>query len=81
MSTIKSISSRIWLATFNGNPAKMVIVAYAPTNDKKNEAEAETFYKDLRRAIDESPPHNFLTILGDLNAKINSDHLLFPYVS
>ena len=32
----------------------------------------DNFYKDLRNAIDSTPRHNCLVILGDLNAKISS---------
>ena len=49
MSSITSLSPRILVAHFNGNPCTTIIVAYAPTNDKKNEADTETFYNDLRR--------------------------------
>ena len=75
LSEVTSISKRILKADFSGNPAMTVIVAYAPTNEKKNLEETTKFYLDLRRAIDTTPPHNLMIILGDLNAKLSSRHM------
>ena len=79
MRTVKAISDRILMITFNGNPATTIIVAYAPTNDQSNATASDKFYDDLRGAIDASLPHNFLSIIGDFNAKVNSDHMLYPF--
>ena len=49
---VSSVSKRIIQATFAGNPATTIIVAYAPTNVQKNNVETIAFYQDLRRAID-----------------------------
>ena len=75
LSDVIKISNRIVKATFSGNPETTIIVAYSPTNDKKNEAEVSTFYSSLRQAIDSTPTHNFLAILGDFNAKISASHV------
>ena len=40
-------------ATFAGNPATTIIVAYSPTNTTVNDEEVEAFYEDLRKTIDE----------------------------
>ena len=40
---VKSISNRILVATFQGNPATTVIVAYSPTNTQRNDEEVDTF--------------------------------------
>ena len=39
---------------------------------RAHQDEAVSFYNDLRQAIDSTPPHNLLMVLGDLNAKISS---------
>ncbi len=77
---VKPISRRILLATFDGNPATSVIVAYSPTNCS-DATEIDEFYRDLNIAITSVPPHNFLTIVGDMNAKISADHVQYPYHS
>jgi sorting nexin-29 len=59
-------------ATFGGNPATTVIVAYAPTDDKTKETK-DHFYADLLKCAQDTPPHNMLIIAGDLNARIGSD--------
>ena len=75
LSDISKISDRIMKATFAGNPETTIIVAYSPTNVRGHEEEADLFYQDLRQAIDATPPHNLLMILGDMNAKISSAHV------
>ena len=39
----------------------------------------DCFYDNLRKAIDETPPHHFLTVLGDMNAKVSSAHVKYAY--
>ena len=75
LSDVTRISERVIKATFAGNPETTVIVAYSPTNEKKNAEEISAFYEHLRQAIDSTPPHNGLMILGDMNAKISSAHV------
>jgi hypothetical protein len=43
------ISNRIMMVHFKGNPAKTIIIAYAPTEDK-SDTEKDTFYEDLQRS-------------------------------
>ena len=76
---VESVSSRIMKATFASNPETTIFVAYSPTNVSTTAEETESFYKDLRNAIDSTPQHNFLAILGDLNAKISSAHVKYAY--
>ena len=66
-------------AIFAGNPETTVIVAYSPTNMATNDARVDNFYDNLSKAIDKTPPHHFLTVLllGDMNAKISSEHVKF----
>ena len=74
LSDVTRISDRIIKATFAGNPETSIIVAYSPTNVREHQDEANSFYNELRQAIDATPPHNLLMILGDMNAKISSAH-------
>ena len=76
---VEAVSKRILKATFAGNPKTTVIVAYSPTNMSTNDAEVDCFYDNLRKAIDETPPHHFLTVLGDMNAKVSSAHVKYAY--
>ena len=79
LSSVKPISDRILKATFQGNPATTIIVAYSPTNTGNGSEEINKFYEDLRGAIDSSPPHNMTIILGDMNAKLGPEHSRFPF--
>ena len=47
---VSKISERVMKATFQGNPATTIIVAYSPTNRTDNEEEIEEFYNDLRES-------------------------------
>ena len=66
-------------AKFAGNPETTIIVAYFPTNSTMNEEELEAFYEDLRKAIDDTPPHHFLAILWDMNAEVSAAHVNYAY--
>ena len=75
LSDVDKISDHILKATFAGNPATTIIVAYSPTNTRDNRDKVDTFYEQIRRAVDETPPHNLLALLGDWNAKIGPAHV------
>ena len=49
----------------------MVIQVYAPTSNAE-EAEVEWFYEDLQGLLELTPPKNVLFIIGDWNAKVES---------
>ena len=49
----------------------MVIQAYAPTSNAE-EAEVEQFYEDLQELLELTPPKDVLLIIGDWNAKVES---------
>ena len=66
---IESISPRIIIAIFNGNPEITVVSCYSPTNTAENE-EVEEFYCDLAELIKSIPKHNFTLIGGDMNVQI-----------
>ncbi|XP_060753986.1 craniofacial development protein 2-like [Neoarius graeffei] len=75
---ICSYSSRILLAVFAGNPATSVIVAYSPTN-VSDPADIDQFYRLLRAAVQDTPAHNFLVILGDFNARLGPEDARYPF--
>ena len=54
------------------------MVAYAPTLEAVSE-EKEKFYSDLRHAVEAVPVHNFLSILGDFNARLGQEDAAFTY--
>ena len=78
LSNVKSFGKRVLSATFQGNPATTVIVAYSPTNTSPME-DVERFYEELRAAVDSVPKHSFLTITGDFNARLGGSDALHPY--
>ena len=49
----------------------MVIQAYAP-NSNAEEAEDEQFYEDLQELLELTPKKDVLFIIGDWNAKVES---------
>ena len=49
----------------------MVIQVYAPTSNAE-EAEIERFYKDLQDRLQLTPQKDVLFIIGDWNAKVQS---------
>ena len=48
-----------------------VIQAYAPASDAE-EAEVKLFYEDLQDLLELTPPKDVLFIIGDWNAKVES---------
>jgi len=76
---VNKISDRIIVATFAGNPETTVIVVYSPTNVRAHTEAVDEFYKQLRNAIDDIPPHDFFVILGDWNAKLGPAHAKFAH--
>lgn len=72
LNNIETISSRIMVATFNGNPQTTVICCYSPTNSAEEE-EVEDFYGELTSLVRQVPKHNVLIIGGDFNAKVGKE--------
>ena len=72
LSSVTTYGSRILKATFSGNPRPTIIVVYSPTEASSAE-EAEEFHKNLRDVVCSTPAHNFLMVLGDLNAKLGPE--------
>ena len=50
-----------------------VVVYYAPQEDK-SEDEKDEFYERLNNTVQETPRHDVLIVLGDLNAKVGQDN-------
>ena len=51
-----------------------VIQVYAPTSNAE-EAEVEWFYEDLQDLLELTPPKDVLFIIGDWNAKVESQEI------
>ena len=55
-----------------GKPFNITVIqVYAPTSNAE-EAEVEWFYEDLKDLLELTPTKNFLSIIGDWNAKVGS---------
>ena len=66
--------SRYHLVATYYRRASFETLLVAPTNCREHNDDSDRFYDKLRIAIDQTPPHNLLTVLGDFNAKISSAH-------
>ena len=57
---------------FQGKSFKITVIqVYAPTNNAE-EAEVELFYEDLQDLLELTPKKDVLFIIGDWNAKVES---------
>ena len=66
------MSDRLIKARFNSKYVKLTLLTcYAPTEDA-DEEEKDVFYDQLQRAIDDTPSHDVLLVIGDLNARTGS---------
>ena len=67
----KQISDRILMAQLQHKHGKWtIIVCYAPTNPSPAEVK-DQFYAELSATLSRVPPHDIVTLLGDLNATVN----------
>ena len=75
LNRIEKIQPRVIIATFNGNPATMIISCYSPTNVA--EEDVSTFYHELSSLVREVPKHKIFIIGGDMNSHIvcSEDHI------
>lgn len=71
LNSIESITPRILVASFNGNPKTTIICCYSPTNVSE-ESEIEEFYNELSGLTRQIPKHNVILIGGDFNAKLGN---------
>ena len=72
LASVTTYGRRILKATFSGNPRLTIIVVYSPTEASSVE-EAEEFHKNLRDVVCSTPAHDFILVLGDLNAKLGPE--------
>ena len=65
-------NDRMISVCFQGKPFNITVIqVYAPATNAK-EAEVEQFYEDLQKLLELTPPKDVLFIIGNLNAKIES---------
>ena len=75
---VDRISDRVVKASFQGNSAFTVIVVYAPCEYADSTDKTE-FYNNLRQTTEAVPRHHFQAILGDLNARLGPDDILYTH--
>ena len=68
----ETITPRILMATFEGNPKTTVISSYSPTDCTEDKI-AEEFYTQLQTTLNQIPKHNVSIIAGDMNAKVGRE--------
>ena len=60
---------------FQGKPFNITVIqVYAPTNNAE-EAEVEWFYEELQDLLELTPKRDVLFIIGDWNAKVESQEI------
>ena len=60
---------------FQGKPFNITVMqVYTPTTNAE-EAEVEWFYKDLQDLLGQTPKNDVLFIIGDWNAKVESQEI------
>ena len=60
---------------FQGKPFNITVIqVYAPTSNAE-EAEVEWFYEDLQDLLELTPQKDVLFIIGDWNAKVESQEI------
>ena len=65
-------NDRMICVRFQGKPFNITVIqASAPTSNTE-EAEVERFYEDLQDLLELTPPKDVLIIIGDWNAKVES---------
>ena len=70
---IKSISKRLLLVTINCSPKITIICAYTPT-EEASASNKDTFYNNLTDCLLDITLHNFIVLMGDLNARVDSSN-------
>ena len=76
--SVESISPRILVFTFTGNPQTTVVCCYSPHNQSP-EDEVVRFYQELSEVMEQIPAHNLVFLCGDFNAQLGSDKVLHSY--
>ena len=60
---------------FQGKLLKITVIQVKDLNNKAKEAELELFYEDLQDLLELTPPKDVLFIIGDWNAKVESQEI------
>ena len=75
---VESISPRVMVLELKGNPKINLVCGYSPHNEATEE-DINEFYSSLISVLENVPRHNFLSVLGDMNAKMGPDDTKFSY--
>ena len=68
-------NDRMISVRFQGKPFNITVIqVYVPTSNAE-EAEVEWFYKDLQDLLERTPKKDVLFIIGDWNAKVQSQEI------
>ena len=68
----ESVSPRIMVAKFDGNPKTAIVSCYSPTSCS-DEKESVQFHSMLQDVIRQLPKHNVIVIAGDVNTQVGSE--------
>ena len=60
---------------FQGKPFNITVVQVYALTRNAEEAEVEQFYEDLQDVLEITPPKDILFIIGDWNAKVESQEI------
>ena len=60
---------------FQGKPFNITVIHVDAPNSNAEEAEVEWFYEDLQDFLEVTPPKDVLFIIGDWNAKVESQEI------
>ena len=72
---MQSQNDRMISVYFQGKPLNITVIqVYAPTTNAE-EAEAEQFCEDRQNLLELTPPKDGLFIIGDWNAKVESQEI------
>ena len=60
---------------FQGKPFNITVIQVSAPINNAEEAKAEWFYEDLQDLLELTPPKDVLFIIGDFNAKVESQEI------
>ena len=68
-------NDRMISVSFQGKPFNITVIQVYATTSNAEEAEAELFYEDLQDLLELTPKIDVLFIIGDWNAKVESQEM------